>query len=394
MTAIIPTITDSGVTIPSLAKILEGLQTSFRSIYGQDIYIEPDSQDGQWLAILAKAINDNNKAMVSTFLSFRPSYAQGVGLSSLVKINGITRNYSTYSTAIGIATGRAGVTVIGCVAQDVNGNYWNIPTFTLLGTGSSGNIVITARDPGNVIIPTGRISIIPPKPYGLDTFTVLNQSTTGTVVETDDALRIRQTKSVSLPAMTLLDSIIAQVSEVTGVTKCVGFENNTGVDDVIPSNSIAIIVEGTPSTYPVDLVAHAIYLKKTPGVRTYGDTGVPFKSTYGQTTVIRYSTVEYVYLYFSITIVKLKGYKNYINASITSKLTEYVNGLEIGDTLHLSQLQAIASLITISEGSTFYIAGFTMGLSFDTLSTQAVSLSYKGKANTQVANIMLVISNG
>jgi hypothetical protein len=54
------TIDENGISAPSYADILASLQASFQSIYGSDIYIEADSQDGQWLATIAQIINDGN----------------------------------------------------------------------------------------------------------------------------------------------------------------------------------------------------------------------------------------------------------------------------------------------------------------------------------------------
>jgi hypothetical protein len=86
------TIDENGISAPSYADVLASLQASFQSIYGSDIYIEPDSQDGQWLAVLAQIINDGNQADVTSYNGYSPSYAQGAALSSQVKINGLRRD--------------------------------------------------------------------------------------------------------------------------------------------------------------------------------------------------------------------------------------------------------------------------------------------------------------
>ena len=83
------TIDETGIYIPQYTEILGSLMDSFRAIYGQDIDIAPDTQDGQWLAILAKSIYDSNNMAVAAYNSFSPSYAVGAGLSSLVKLNGL-----------------------------------------------------------------------------------------------------------------------------------------------------------------------------------------------------------------------------------------------------------------------------------------------------------------
>jgi hypothetical protein len=71
------TVTDAGISAPPYADILLSLQASYRSIFGSDIYIDADSQDGQWLAIIAAAVNDCNAATIAAYNSRSPATAQG-----------------------------------------------------------------------------------------------------------------------------------------------------------------------------------------------------------------------------------------------------------------------------------------------------------------------------
>lgn len=52
MTALIATITDKGVLAPTYSEVLAELQKKFRAIYGQDINLDNDTADGQWLGIV------------------------------------------------------------------------------------------------------------------------------------------------------------------------------------------------------------------------------------------------------------------------------------------------------------------------------------------------------
>ncbi len=94
-----PTVDANGISIPSFNDVYQSLLAIFQSIYGTGIYVAADSQDGQWLAALAKIIDDSNKAAVQVFQGFSPTYSQGVALSSLVKLNGLPRNTATYSSS-------------------------------------------------------------------------------------------------------------------------------------------------------------------------------------------------------------------------------------------------------------------------------------------------------
>ena len=87
----VPIIDGNGITMPTYDVVHEYLRSVFREIHGQDIIITPDSQDGQLLAIWGLAIHDVYSIALAAYNSFSPSTAQGVGLSRVVKINGIAR---------------------------------------------------------------------------------------------------------------------------------------------------------------------------------------------------------------------------------------------------------------------------------------------------------------
>ena len=97
----------TGIHAPTYAYLLDWLKGKYREIYGNDIYLEADSQDGQWLAILASAINDANSAAVAVYNAFSPATAPGAALSSNVKINGLTRRTPSNSTVDVKLTGQA-----------------------------------------------------------------------------------------------------------------------------------------------------------------------------------------------------------------------------------------------------------------------------------------------
>jgi hypothetical protein len=96
------TVDGSGISGMSFGQVLAWYQDQYRSIYGQDIYIEPDSQDGQWIGIQALAVKDLIDSAIAVYNDFSPATAQGAGLSSVVKVNGIRKHISnSYNSNFG-----------------------------------------------------------------------------------------------------------------------------------------------------------------------------------------------------------------------------------------------------------------------------------------------------
>ena len=203
-----PTITAAGISIPSYADIYASLQASSQGIYGSDEYISPDSQDGQMLAVFAKAYNDQNNAIVATYQSFSPSYAQGAMLSSLVRINGLTRDVATNSSVVVTVTGTVGTVINAGVVKDTQNNLWNLPATVTIPLAGSIQVTATAQQVGAINIPINTANIIFTPQLG---WTAVNNpsnaSVPGAPVETDFALRIRQQQFVQLPASSPLGAI-------------------------------------------------------------------------------------------------------------------------------------------------------------------------------------------
>ena len=58
-----PYIDDSGLHMPTYNDILADIIASMKAIYGNDIYLEADSADYQFISILALKIHDSYQAV-------------------------------------------------------------------------------------------------------------------------------------------------------------------------------------------------------------------------------------------------------------------------------------------------------------------------------------------
>src|SRR5438270_10091559 len=99
LTTIAAQITPQGITAPEYADILAFLQTKAQGIFGADIDLDPDSADGQMLAVYALAQKLANDSVMAAYNAYSPAAAVAAGLSSIVKINGIARLASSASSA-------------------------------------------------------------------------------------------------------------------------------------------------------------------------------------------------------------------------------------------------------------------------------------------------------
>lgn len=70
--------------------VLEYFKSQYRAIYGADTYLEDDSQDGQWIAIIATAVYDAMSLGAAVYNSFSPATSLRDALARNVKINGLS----------------------------------------------------------------------------------------------------------------------------------------------------------------------------------------------------------------------------------------------------------------------------------------------------------------
>lgn len=323
-----PTISATGISAPTYAEVLAFLKTSYQSIYGADTYLESDSQDGQFLAVIALAISDANSATIAAYQSFSPNTGQGAGLSSNVKINGISRGVPTNSQADLTIVGQAGTVIIQGIATDDNGFSWALPSSVTIPP--SGSVVETATctTAGEISATAEQINKISTMTRGWQSVINLSDASPGAPVETDAALRQRQKTSTALPSRTVLEGTTGAVANVAGVTRYATYDNDTSTTNSngIPGHSIAVVVEGGDASE----IAAAIAAKKGPGGGTYGTTSESTLDSYGTPITINFFRPTYQAIGVAISIKALAGYTAAIGASVQQAVSDYVNQVAIG----------------------------------------------------------------
>lgn len=323
-----PTISATGISAPTYADVLSFLQTTYRSIYGADTYLEADSQDGQFLGVIALAISDANAATIAAYLSFSPGTAQKAALSSNVKINGISRAVPTNSQADLTVIGQAGTVITQGFAQDQNNNKWALPDSVTIPPAGSITVTATCSTVGAVSAGPNQINKIATMTRGWQSVTNSSSANEGAPVETDSALRQRQKTSTALPSRTVLEGTIGAVASVTGVTRYAAYDNDTRVTDMngIPGNSLAMVVEGGSVTD----VASAIAAKKGPGGGTYGTTAMTVLNAYGMPITISFFRPTYRAITATASLKALTGYTSVIGVALQQAVSDYVNQVAIG----------------------------------------------------------------
>jgi hypothetical protein len=370
----------AGIHAPPFQDILTYLQTQMQGIFGSDIYLSNDSQDGQMLGIFATAIYDTNSMAIATYNAFSPNTAQGIGLSSVVKINGISRRLPTNSTVAVTLGGTVGTTILNGVVADTSNNKWALPSSVIIPSSGAITVTATCQTAGAVTAGPGIVNIISSPTFGWQTVTNAEAAAPGLPLESDSVLRVRQTQSTMLPSVTALDGMAGAVASIVSVNRFAVYENDTNITDSngLPGHSVSFVIQGGD----VQSIVNAIALHKTPGAYTYGNTSGVVVDAYGVPHTINYFTVTPVQITTTIHLTPLQGYTSSIGIEVANAVVAYINTIPIGQNVYLNRVVSIANLPGMPDGKTFNVSSVVMSRGGGTPAAQDIVIAFNETAVT------------
>lgn len=264
------TINENGISIETLEELYIYLQTNYKTIYGQDINLDSDTTDGQFMAFLSKLVRDMQENAVSTYNAFDPDLAENTQLIRLLKFCGIVKRPATKSSVdIEITVDRSVNLPTKYTVSDTLNQNWIITSPITLPTGTH-TLSFLAENWGSVEALPNTIINQNTIVLGVTSVTNPNEALVGRDDETDTQLRQRRKQSVSLPSENRVDGLQAKLLNVSGVIDAVVLENKTlNYDSTLDLNGKTIwaIIEGGS----VEDIGTTISLDRGTGVELKGN---------------------------------------------------------------------------------------------------------------------------
>lgn len=347
----------NGFSAPAFADIFAYAIAQYEAANGIDSEVGPSTQDGQILAMFAKAANDFNALAAAIMASFSPATAVGVALSNNVKLNNLQRLVASNSTVDLTIGGVAGTTITNGFAADAAGNQWDLPATVVIPP--AGTIVVTAtcQALGAITAPIGSVNQIGTPTLNWQTVTNLTAGAPGAPVEDDPELRIRQSIStMDAAAGGLFQTIVGDIAKLPGVLRIQPYENPFNVTDSngIPSHSISLVIEGGDA----QSIANTLLNEKTLGAGTYGTTQETAVDSYGIPHIMQFFRPSFVQINYTIIIKALTGYTSAIGIEFQQGLVDWTNSQPIGTPVFYFEAAGTASLLATADGKTFEIKSF------------------------------------
>ncbi len=287
-------LTDNGVIVQTYEEIFNELANGYKSIYGNDIKIDPDTPDGQRIGIAARRELDMQVFLQNLYNQLDPDLATGLSLEKLIKFSGITRRPATKSQAdVIINVDRSLTLPDNYKVQDELGQIWQTVGEKNLSIGDN-TVTVFAEDFGAVVALENTINEQATIILGVTSVNNPAAATVGTDEETDQELRIRRQRSTQNPSTSTVGGLFSVLGNLTNVTDLAIYENDTDEFDnelLLEPHSIWIVIEGGSV---VDIV-EAVIKNKTMGTGLKGDVTGDYTETVtvGGLTYTNTTTVQF-----------------------------------------------------------------------------------------------------
>lgn len=263
-------INQNGFKADSFIEILTRLSTQLKDIYGQDINLDQDTQDGQMLGINTTVISDLQDLALYIYNAMDPDFAEGVNLDRLLKLLVRTRLPATKSTVdINLTLNRDAIIPITYTVSDSNGQNWQITSEQTLTAGTH-LVTFESVDYGTITAESNTITQQVTIMTEIDSLINPADAVSGRDEESDQELRERRNKILEVNAYSTLGSIVGKILTLDNVVDCIAYENKTSVYDSekdLNSHSIWIIAKGGE----IDQITETIAKDKTGGAGLKGE---------------------------------------------------------------------------------------------------------------------------
>lgn len=391
-----PYIDETGLHLPLYQDVLNYLNDACRRIFGNDIYLEPDSQDYQANAEVADLWADVANLAQYVYNNRSIQFAKGVSVDGLLKINGLKRLKASRSVVILTCAGTPGTVIKnGIVTDSIGDVMWELENAVIPDSGSV-DVYAMCRTAGQMYADAGTLTQIVTQTRGWESVTNKANAIVGKDIETDAAAKARQAISTARPSKTVLQGLIGGIAEIPGVLRYRVYENDTGETDEhgIPEHSVCCVIEGGDAVE----IGNEIYLRKTPGCGTYGDVEVEVvleNPELDNPPPMCFFRPSYIDIFVRVSVRRRTGYVDALAEQIKESVAGFINSLDIGESVSVSLLETVAQSVVPDLRSPVFTLSPTVpvviGTEQEALEEADIEIDFRQAARCIADNVEVVV---
>lgn len=294
-------LTVDGFVPKTLQVIKAELEARWRTEFGQNTDVSPESPDGQIIGIFAEREASLWEQVLAAYQAGNVGSALGVALDEKAALAGIQRRPASSSTVTVTLHGTPSTAVPGGTVvrlADTQARF-SLAAGTI-GGGGTVDVLATAEETGPIQALASSTWEIVNSVTGLTSITNAADAELGADLEKDGPLRqrVRRDQQAISP---VLNAIRKAVEALTGVQEVEVFENALDFADADdrPPHSFEVIVRGGDDTE----IAQTIWGLKADGIQTYGLSSASAADALGQSVSVYFTRPSDVDIYVTAQIV-------------------------------------------------------------------------------------------
>lgn len=295
----------SGLVLPDTADLKTSVENEYKSAFGQDLVILPESPEGVLIGAETEArdaVARNNAELAN---QINPDFAGGVFLDAIAALTALSRRQAEPSIVKARLTGVAGSIIpAGSGATTTAADVFRSRDNVILDGSGAAEVYFYSVELDAVPCPAHSLTHILDPVLGWETIDNATAATLGQPVESDSQFRKRRKETLFLQGVALPGAIMSAVMDVEGVRSMVFRENYTAetrvIDNVeIPPHTIYTVIDGGTD----QAVAYALFANKSLGCGWLGKVEVEVTDeASGQNYLVRFDRPQEVPVRARVTV--------------------------------------------------------------------------------------------
>lgn len=325
-------ITESGAFVPDTSDLLSEVESEWKSAFGQDLTVTPDTPQGVMIAAEVLAREGTLKNICQAVNQINPNIAEGIFLDAIWALTGGRRIPASKTLVEGVVLTGVPSSIIpagSIAATSDTGAQFALTSNIVLDNAGVGVGNFEAVESGQIACDANTLTIIVTASIGWETVTnPTAQAVLGTDLESDELSRTRRRNTLAAQAVTPSEAIISGLYGLVGVKSVAYRENVKNTVEVIDGvtmepHSVWACVDGASD----DDVARVLLSKKSCGANWNGAVSVNVTDPWsGQVYPVQFDRPTEVQCMVRVTVRSAGGVADPIG-TVRKAIMDYQAGL-------------------------------------------------------------------
>jgi len=323
-------IRQSGTIVPDTADLLGEVEAEWKSAFGQDLQVTPDTPQGVMIAAETAAraeVAKNNAALAN---QINPNLAGGVFLDAICALLGLERATATRSLIRDVTiTGQPSTPIpAGIRARTDGGDLFESVGGVVLDSGGVATVDFQSVEFGPISAVVGSLVNVVDSVLGWETVNNTTAAIPGVLEQSDESLRELRRRTLARQGISTVEAQISDLSAIDNVRSLQFRENIAPTTEIIDgitmvAHSVWACVDGGLDAE----IANSLLQNKTNGAAWNGSVVVPVVEPFsGQTYDVQFERPASVAILVRVSVRQGSSLVD-PQLAVRDAVMSYVNGL-------------------------------------------------------------------